>query len=228
MDVLKVQKQIAKEVLEELEVIDPFCILAGGAPRDWFFGKVAADLDFYVYDSANLSQSVWTERLSKTLLDVKPLGLIEGKSNEELDHEYTAMKHLRYVFEGEYMGATIQVMVMSESTFHSVVDNFCMDNSKVWWKGGKVNTTPEFLLANATRTLRVCPEHTPKQRYIDKMMEKFPTYKLVETNLGYAIRTSKFKEVAQASTDYELLKMWWNITESADKENVQSPYFLGW
>ncbi|AUR99348.1 coil containing protein [Vibrio phage 1.264.O._10N.286.51.F2] len=228
MDALKVQKQIAKEVLEELEVIDPFCILAGGAPRDWFFGNVAADLDFYVYDAAHLSQSVWTERLGKTLLDVKPLGLIEGKSNEEIDHEYTAMKDLRYVFEGEYMGATIQVMIMDKPTFGCVVDNFCMDNSKIWWKGGRVQPTPEFLLANATRTLRVCPDHAPKQRYIDKMVEKFPTYKLVETNLGYAVRAGKFKEVAQVQYDRDLLKMWWNITESVDKEYVQFPYFLGW
>jgi len=227
MDVVKIQKEIAKEVLEELEVIDPFCILAGGAPRDWFFGKPASDLDFYVYDANFLSQGVWTERLSKTLLDVKPLGMIEGKDNDEIDHEYTALKELRYVFEGEYMGMTVQVMVMSRPTFECVVDHFCMDNSKVWWKGEYIIPTFEFLLAHATRTLRVSEDHAPKMRYIDKMVKKFPDYRLVLGTQAYAYRVDRFLEGAEVVQPRNLVGKWLDLTDKVDRPNVSLPFWFG-
>lgn len=51
------QKDIARELLCKLEITDPNCILAGGAPRDWWFDKVANDLDFYVYWGDNTTKT---------------------------------------------------------------------------------------------------------------------------------------------------------------------------
>lgn len=225
MDALKVQKEIAKEVLEVLEVIDPTCILAGGAPRDWFWGRVASDLDFYVHDARKLSQGDWERRLNKTLLDVRPLGQLRPESADE---EYGSLSGLKHVFEGEYMGQTVQVMVMSTPTFSSVVDHFCMDNSKIWWKGGRVQPTFEFLLANATRTLKVCSDYAPKQRYIDKMVKKFPEFKLETCDKCYAERKDKFVEVAQVKNEDRLVEKWLEINKTYDRANVSVPFWLGW
>ena len=43
------QKAIADELLAKIELIDKNAILAGGAPRDWWAGVEANDLDFYLY-----------------------------------------------------------------------------------------------------------------------------------------------------------------------------------
>ena len=229
MNPVETQKAIAKEVLEELEIIDPNCILAGGAPRDWFFGKPATDLDFYLYDSyGGYTQSQWIERLNKTLLDVKPLGMIEGKARKEIDAEYTSMANLRYVFEGEHYGVKVQVMVMSEPTFTSVVNNFCMDTSKIWWKGGRVQPTWEFLRAHATRTLRICPEHAPKERYIDKMVAKFPTYRLVTDNREYAARIENFLKFNEVPNENRLINKWIDNHRSIDRDATSMPFVFDW
>lgn len=227
MDLIKIQKEIAKEVLEELEVIDPHCILAGGAPRDWFFNKPASDLDFYVYDPLNLSQKAWMDRLSKTLLDVKPLGMVEGKSDKDVEEEYTAMKDLRYVYEGEYMGVIVQVMVMNMPTFTSVIDNFCVENSKIWWKGGQLHPSWEFLVSHATRTIKVCKEHAPKQRYLDKMVKKFPTYKLITGDSEYSERVEVIKSLLGATEDYEVIEKVFEDNLNI-KRGVSLPFFFGW
>lgn len=35
------QKDVANIIYDRLRLADPHCILAGGAPRDWYFGKEA-------------------------------------------------------------------------------------------------------------------------------------------------------------------------------------------
>jgi hypothetical protein len=226
-DLVKIQKEIAKEVLAGLEIIDPTCILAGGAPRDWFFGKPATDLDFYIYDArCDLGQTAWMERLNKTLLDVKPLGLIEGKDPVDVDHEYTSMEHLRYVFEGTHLGMTVQVMVMSEPTYNCVVDNFCTDLSKAWWKGHNVVPTCEFLLAHATRTIKLCDNHNPSARYIKKIMAKFPTYVLETCDTCYSERVRKFKEEAGVERNNQLVKKWIDLADKGDRDGVSLPFWF--
>lgn len=42
------QKEFSRLVYNKLSIIDPRCLLAGGAPRDWYFGELAKDLDFYI------------------------------------------------------------------------------------------------------------------------------------------------------------------------------------
>lgn len=43
---------MAKEVYRKLKIIDPHCLLAGGAPRDWYFNQKCNDLDFYYVSTA--------------------------------------------------------------------------------------------------------------------------------------------------------------------------------
>lgn len=50
------QKATAQSVYEKLKVIDPHCVLAGGAPRDWYFGNRLL-LRFYSYNNQCLQES---------------------------------------------------------------------------------------------------------------------------------------------------------------------------
>jgi hypothetical protein len=42
------QKALAKKYLDRLAVLDPNIAVCGGAPRDWFLGAKANDIDFYL------------------------------------------------------------------------------------------------------------------------------------------------------------------------------------
>lgn len=226
LKLIETQKQIAKEVLEELEVIDPTCILAGGAPRDWFFNKPASDLDFYIYDARCFGQSDWQKRLDKTLLDVKPLGFIEG----ETDEDYLSMKELRYVFEGEYYGVKIQVMIMNKSTYSSVVNHFCVDTSKIWWKGGSIIPTWDFLLAHATKTLKYNEGHEAKERYMLKMKEKYPTYRVITDDKKYSARVemlSMFARRGCSSLSHPVVKDWLDLIKPSLTPDVSIPFYIG-
>lgn len=63
------QQETAREILHKLEITDPSCILAGGAPRDWWFDKVANDLDFYVYWGYNTTHTQDMIRLTRLGFD---------------------------------------------------------------------------------------------------------------------------------------------------------------
>lgn len=127
------QKTVALEVLHKLEASDPNCILAGGAPRYWWFDKEASDLDFYVY---------WGEltTANEDLTRLKRLGFTKAKlmKSNPFSGLYGSIPELRRVWELDYKGEKVQVMVMSESTFNCVINRFGCSVSKVWWKGGEI------------------------------------------------------------------------------------------
>lgn len=50
------QKDLAKSLLNEVGEYFEFALLAGGAPRNWAFGKPANDLDIYVLRQINYGQ----------------------------------------------------------------------------------------------------------------------------------------------------------------------------
>lgn len=72
---IKQQQAISLEVLHKLEITDPNCILAGGAPREWWFEKEANDLDFYVFWGENTTCNEDKLRLSRLgFSNVKMMG----------------------------------------------------------------------------------------------------------------------------------------------------------
>jgi hypothetical protein len=172
---IKKQKEIAKELLDKLEVVDPYVILAGGAPRDWYLGEKANDLDFYVHVK---DEPAWASkyRLSK-------LGLTCTQMNKTISERvplYESMEHLRFIYEGDYKGMKYQVMFMSEHTFSSVVPKFGASVCEAYWKGGDIIVTNSFLLSHYTKTLFKKDNYTAKESHISKMLKKYPDYTVVD------------------------------------------------
>jgi hypothetical protein len=167
------QQLIAEELLHILEGADPHVILAGGAPRDWYFNKLANDLDFYVYLQP-ATQCFENLRWKSLGLDLEHIGReVSGETGD-----YECMEHLSRVYEGLYKGQKYQVMVMRKSTFDCVVSNFGCSVCMAWWKGinGGVRVTEQFLLSHATKTLFIKDDYTAKVVHVAKMQERYPNY----------------------------------------------------
>ena len=166
------QKDIALEVLHKLEAVDPFCILAGGACRNWFLGKQAKDLDFYIH--------LGEETLAATYRRFKRIGL-EVKHvdfNSELWKNYGIMAHLFRIFEVKYKGIDVQIMCMKESTFTSVIPCFGVSVCMFWWKGGKVIPTDQALVSLLNKTLYIKEDYSAKELHVAKMIKYFPDFKI--------------------------------------------------
>lgn len=165
------QKQIAKEVLNKLEITDPNCILAGGAPRDWWFEQEANDLDFYVYWGENSTTSADLHRLKLLgFEDVKPL------NRAPLEDIYGTIPELNRVWELTYKGQKVQVMVMDKSTFNCVVNRFGTSVCMAWWKGNGVRVTSMFLESHLSKTLYVKDDYNAKTSHVMKMQDRYPDY----------------------------------------------------
>lgn len=55
------QKALALSVLKKVGALDPMAVIAGGAPRNWFYNKPARDLDIYFRSFANTILSRQTQ-----------------------------------------------------------------------------------------------------------------------------------------------------------------------
>ena len=173
MDIQK-QQLIANILLTKLEAIDPFCILAGGAPRDWYFGREATDLDFYMYiGSMSLSE------LHRRLYD---LGLIDNSQAHSADFidddDYIKSDRLKWILTFYYDSQKVQVMVMRKPVIESVLSHFSLSICRIWYKNQTTYFTPEFLKTVEEKTIRQVQEAFGVG-YIDKIRAKFPDYGFV-------------------------------------------------
>ena len=166
------QQNVAREILHKLECADPHAILAGGAPRNWYFGKPANDLDFYVYlpeTTCSFEELRW-----------KRLGL--NVTHVEYEHKrhnkYKNMPDLFRMYEGVLQGVPFQVMVMNKSTFDSVLPYFGTSICKVWWKGDDIRTTVEFLMSVYQCKIYMQEGYLVTDYHIEKMSKYFPEYDL--------------------------------------------------
>lgn len=170
------EKSVADAVLERLEIIDPTCILAGGAPRDWWLGTTANDLDFYIYTNRtafNLEDNLRYLGLPVTQIRQQAYNV---RDNERLDNLYNSMPDLRAVYQTEFRGKKVQIMVMTRPTFRGVVDNFAVSISKVWYKNGTIHVESAAQLSRDRNLIDVTAGYTPNHKYVQKMMGRFPTY----------------------------------------------------
>lgn len=164
------QKEIADKVMLKLNAVDPANILAGGAPRNWYLGKEAKDLDFYVH----LPQETETYTLSRwTAIGLELTPMAWGG---ELNEEYKGMPELRRVYEGEVLGMPIQVMVMNEPTYRCVTDKFTASVCQVWHKAGFSSLNGIAQFSFDMKIMYYANSDVLKTRHWAKMVEYFPDY----------------------------------------------------
>lgn len=167
---IETQKALVDDLLTKLEVISPYVILAGGAPRDWYLGEVAQDLDIYIYSSA--------ETIATFQKQLKYATGIEFKHNWELQANdrslYTSMPQLRRVFEAEMNGEKVQIMQLNNPRDEfKVVDNMSTSVCKAWYKSGNIYLKDDFKLTIATNTMFLSEGYSWADPHPKKMLNRF-------------------------------------------------------
>ncbi len=183
------QKDTADKALDLLYSVCPSAIVAGGAPRDWYLGIPAKDIDIFITADNRWTTSEIVEVLSK--LGFEKVTPITPK--EDGLQNYTMNPHIRFVYNGKLDDELIQVVVLNDSTY-KIVDTFAFNVCKVWYKNSKVNTTPDFEYAIFNKVLIKQGElYSSTFLYRDKIIKKFPDYKYYDSEQNYL--KSLFKTV---------------------------------
>lgn len=173
MDVITKQKAIADEVLSKLEAIDPFVIVAGGAPRDWWYGKEATDIDVFLHIPADRAQKHMKKQFSALGLNV-----VSVKTGEFLPDNYKMNPDLVAVFNVAGYDTPVQVMVMRTPTFTSVLPKFALSVCMAWYKDGKIRTDKHFDNSVKHKVIyRRNEVYNNEHQYVKKILGKFPEYK---------------------------------------------------
>lgn len=170
--IIRQQKFIADKVLHAIEGFDPTCIVAGGAPRDWWLGREASDIDlFFHYREGGTAREV------KTLLERAIGKSVSRLGTDRFSEEYKVNKDLKTVWEAEIEGMRVQFMEMSIPTW-TVVDHFPLTICKAWYKHGCVQAYPEFKKSvEGMFIIKTNELYLDGSRYLNKIKGKFPDFK---------------------------------------------------
>lgn len=166
------QKKIADDILERLSVIDPNCILAGGAPRDWYFGQEANDLDIYYY-THEMREGIGREILKR----VFPEMCWPPSDDYMQSSQYKFLEDLIRIRNTSVDGLKVQLIQLNtpKSTF-TVVDRMSCSICKVWRKGGKTRATRDFALTEGSKVMFLAEGYNWSDPHPKKMKERFSDY----------------------------------------------------
>ena len=171
-DIIMEQKQIAGLVYKELRKADPYCILAGGAPRDWYYGMEAKDLDFYFYSSGETIRSV-----EKQLSDLMGFKVKHTKYSQDKEayQAYKTMPFLRRVFKTEICGISIDfVQLVNPNDQFKVVEHMDVSICKIWADEGlKLKPSKDFLLTDASKVMFLTEGYKWTDLHPKKVVDKF-------------------------------------------------------
>jgi hypothetical protein len=173
------QQKVADLVLKQLFTIDPFSIVAGGAPRDWYLGKPATDIDAFFYDARNL-----TLPKMQSVLEAVGFKVESCQQGGNLPDWYNKNPDLKTVYNLNMSGVKVQIMRMSKPTFNCVLPNFPLSICHVWYKEGKIFTEKPFIRSVQHKVIyKTSGIYNNEHRYIKKILDKFPDYKYYNSSL---------------------------------------------
>lgn len=174
------QKLVANAVLDMLRTVDPSAIVAGGAPRDWWFNKPATDIDVFFYFRHDLHLGYITRVLYECGFDI-----LYSKDDSNLPEWYKKNPNLRAVFGTRVDGVEVQLILLRNPTF-GVVGTFPMSICQIWYKNGEIRTTNSFIKSVEEKVLiKTNHVYSNGDKYIQKIREKFPTYKYYDSLDSY-------------------------------------------
>lgn len=169
-EIIQSQKNLADKMITKLRAFDPYCILAGGAPRDWYFNEIATDLDFYVYQQC---EGATLTSVGKRL---RSLGFEYSLCGaNDIDFQmYEKNKDIKAVFNILNVEFPIQIIVLKTPTF-KIVDNFPMSICKAWYLPERgVVTTGDFNISVKTGTIFITNKiYSNTDKYVNKIISKF-------------------------------------------------------
>lgn len=182
-EIIAQQKRDADELLDKLYLIDPTCIVAGGAPRDWYFGIPATDIDLFVYIPDGR-----TTKLIQNLLEKAGLVISSAKNGESLLANYKRNPYLRVVFNVEGFSCPVQIMIMRELTFKSAVPTFPLSICRTWYKDKVIRCTKDFAYSVENKCILYTNElYNDEDKYIAKIEKKFKDFEIISREDSKAV-----------------------------------------
>jgi hypothetical protein len=183
MDVID-EMELGNQVLDKLYYLDPSSIIAGGAPRDWYFDKNCSDIDVYFYYRPDISTTTVKNILGKIFdVDMKLLG--SSMSHDKHEHRYLRDDKISNVWEFDYLGKTVQLIRRNIPTF-GVTNSFALNLSMIWFKGNQINPEEHFLTGVKNKSIvKMNPLYLDGDKYVQKIKNKFPTYKYFSDEMEF-------------------------------------------
>lgn len=219
---IKIQISAAKQLMTAVSKL-PWTkdsIVAGGAPRDWYMGKPAKDIDIFLLGST-ISQTQLMEFMERE--GFGEIKLARRKHSAESDEAATYYTNpmIKWVFDGQlglrpsiYDGTypvKFQIVVTQQcESVAALLATFTVEISKFTWNHltGKITGEPGALLDVQHKTLTQTYHDITQGRYVQKIRAKFPGHKFVDmtavkkaslplAGLGVAARNITPKEQGQ-------------------------------
>ena len=163
------QKKVADEVLDLIYDLDPFAIVAGGAPRDWYFEKEATDIDVFFYVSDRYNSSTKEKLMQRLGLNITRLG------GESLPKGYQLNPNIYSVYECLDYEIPVQFIMMMDEVWRSAVPNFPMSICKAWYKDHRIGYDTDFKISVKHNVVYKTNDlYADGQSYIQKIRGKFP------------------------------------------------------
>lgn len=167
------QKKVAIQALNQLSIFDEDVLVAGGAPRDWFLGKLASDIDIYIE-----SNTVRNHLDIISQLDDLGFKIVEIKDASDFTELYAKADYLRLVIDCLYKNQNIQIMLVGCEVI-KVTEGFPLSICKIMFdRDDGILMTPSFLNGYKKKTIYVeHPHYQDEHPYVVKIRNKFPDWK---------------------------------------------------
>ncbi len=170
MNTIEKQKEAANRALDMMYLIDPYSIVAGGAVREWYFGKEASDIDLFFYCPQASTISCMHDMLVAAGFEIT-----EIKLGGKIPEGYKKNPYLKAVYETSIDGVKVQLMRMSKPTWNSVIAKFPLSICKAWWKNDKAHYEKDFLRSVKFKAIYKTNDiYNNEHQYIQKILAKFP------------------------------------------------------
>lgn len=171
------QKAVADKVLSLLEVLDKHAIVAGGAPRDWFMGKPATDVDVMVYVPPTVN--------FKEMFQLMGLVIDEYMSGEDIPEWYKKNENIHTVANCIVDDVKVQIVVRRTTTYDALKE-FPLSICKIWYKFSKIFPEDDFLWSVRYDVIYKTSDGYGRQdMYLQKIFKKFPDFHYYESKLAF-------------------------------------------
>ena len=165
---ITLQQAVADNILSKIRLVDPGAILAGGAPRDWYLGYTANDLDFYFCSTGMTAGAV------KKQLKAVGVENVESSSDFHTTELYSTMEGLVRIWNTEVSGTKVQLIQLdTPQNRWQVVDRMDVSVCKVWYLNGHINLHSDFKLTLASGVMFLSDKYCWANKHGQKMLERF-------------------------------------------------------
>lgn len=171
------QRNVAQFVLGKIQDYSSTALIAGGMPRDHYFGNAANDIDIFI--SHRNREEVLLLVLSQ-FGNIKSIDDSEGTYDDTEGHTYEEANGIEFVYEFQAFGETFQLVFVDQPPMNYVNVNFASSIAKATFSNTHYMYSSAFINTIVTNTITVS---SLDNAHAKKMQSRFPSFAVVEEQL---------------------------------------------